>query len=376
MESIGAKLRNAREEKGYSLEQVARDTHIAKRYLEAMENEEFDSFPGEPYLLGFLRTYSEFLELSPQEMVSLYKNLKLQEQPAPMDELLVRRSPRPYIVAGIIAVLVIGLGIGAYVLISSESFQARRVASEQQRQEAQEAPQPAAYTLEDEILEQPFSQGDIIDIPLRDGDFPLTIQQVADQVTIATGSGTQAVRPNQEQLVDVNNDGRPDIKLLVREINAQADPPTVVLRLDRVVQSPGMSGTAALENAPPPGTPTDTPVIGSSSEPSRIKSSLLIGEYARREDFQVNITFRGQTMFRYKVDEGTREQHYEQNGDAFSTTVQDRFQIWLSNAGVVNFSVAGHELNLGDAGEVVAAVVTWTPDDATGGQRLELIPVY
>ncbi|MFO7781088.1 MAG: helix-turn-helix domain-containing protein, partial [Spirochaetia bacterium] len=89
MESIGEKLRTTRSQKGYSLEQVARDTHIAKRFIEALESEDFDVFPGEPYLLGFLRTYSEFLGLDSQEMVTLYKNLKIQEQPAPIDELIV-----------------------------------------------------------------------------------------------------------------------------------------------------------------------------------------------------------------------------------------------------------------------------------------------
>ncbi|MFW5843595.1 MAG: helix-turn-helix domain-containing protein, partial [Spirochaetota bacterium] len=87
MESIGEKLKTARKEKGYSLDQVSRETHIAKRFVEALEEEDFDAFPGEPYLIGFLKTYSIFLDLDPQEMVNLYKSFKLQEQPAPIDEL-------------------------------------------------------------------------------------------------------------------------------------------------------------------------------------------------------------------------------------------------------------------------------------------------
>ncbi|MFW6215806.1 MAG: helix-turn-helix domain-containing protein, partial [Alkalispirochaetaceae bacterium] len=63
MESIGAKLQGSRSSKGYSVEQVARETHIAKRFIEALEAEDFDAFPGEPYILGFLRTYAYFLDL-------------------------------------------------------------------------------------------------------------------------------------------------------------------------------------------------------------------------------------------------------------------------------------------------------------------------
>ena len=46
MESLGQKLRDAREEHNFSLEQVARDTHISKHYLEALEEESFTSIPG------------------------------------------------------------------------------------------------------------------------------------------------------------------------------------------------------------------------------------------------------------------------------------------------------------------------------------------
>ena len=92
MESIGDKLRSQREQKGYSIEQIARDTNIAKRYLEALEVEDFTVFPGDPYLIGFLRNYSDYLGIDPEEMVSLYKNFQIQSQPVPMDELLVSKD--------------------------------------------------------------------------------------------------------------------------------------------------------------------------------------------------------------------------------------------------------------------------------------------
>ena len=58
MESFGEKLRATRENLGYSIEQIARDTHIAKKYLIALEDEDFSIFPGETYLKGFLQNYS------------------------------------------------------------------------------------------------------------------------------------------------------------------------------------------------------------------------------------------------------------------------------------------------------------------------------
>ena len=44
------KLTSARESLGYTVEQIARDTNIAKSYLNALEHEDFSVFPGETYL--------------------------------------------------------------------------------------------------------------------------------------------------------------------------------------------------------------------------------------------------------------------------------------------------------------------------------------
>ena len=67
VESLGDKLRTARESKGYTYSHVGRETNIAIRYIEALENEDFSKFPGEPYILGFLRNYGEYLGLDVDE---------------------------------------------------------------------------------------------------------------------------------------------------------------------------------------------------------------------------------------------------------------------------------------------------------------------
>lgn len=121
MESIADKLRTAREEKGYSLEQVARDTHIAKRYISAMESEDFSVFPGETYTIGFLKNYASYLGLNPNDVVNLYRNIKLQEQPAPMDELLdKRRGPGMLTMILIIAAVLVLVLAG--VLLFTDAF--------------------------------------------------------------------------------------------------------------------------------------------------------------------------------------------------------------------------------------------------------------
>ena len=87
MDSIGEKLREARKLRDLSIKDVARDTNISPGYLEALEEEDFDRFPGETYLIGFLKSYAEFLKLDPEQIVQAYKGYKIGESATPLEEL-------------------------------------------------------------------------------------------------------------------------------------------------------------------------------------------------------------------------------------------------------------------------------------------------
>ena len=71
--SVGTILKEAREAKGISLMQAEKGTSIRKRYLEAVENDDYERTPGEVFLKGIIRTYGNFLELDGLELVNLYK---------------------------------------------------------------------------------------------------------------------------------------------------------------------------------------------------------------------------------------------------------------------------------------------------------------
>lgn len=84
---IGETLRNAREAKRLTLKDVSNDTNIVVKYLEALENEDFDKFPSETYLLGFLRSYAEYLKVDADELIQAYKGYKIGESSTPLEEL-------------------------------------------------------------------------------------------------------------------------------------------------------------------------------------------------------------------------------------------------------------------------------------------------
>jgi hypothetical protein len=60
---IGITLRDGRIQRGLTIDQVAQETRISARFLEALEAEAFDELPAPVYVRGFLRSYANFLRI-------------------------------------------------------------------------------------------------------------------------------------------------------------------------------------------------------------------------------------------------------------------------------------------------------------------------
>ncbi len=71
MAEIGTTLKEARLERGLSIDEVARATHVSSRFLLALEDDDFDELPAPVYVRGFLRLYAGQLGLDPDELLEL-----------------------------------------------------------------------------------------------------------------------------------------------------------------------------------------------------------------------------------------------------------------------------------------------------------------
>ena len=69
---IGKILRKAREEKGYTLDDLQQMTKIQKRYLIAIEDENFDELPGDFYVRAFIKQYANTVGLDGNELLQKY----------------------------------------------------------------------------------------------------------------------------------------------------------------------------------------------------------------------------------------------------------------------------------------------------------------
>lgn len=72
--SVGEYLREIRTARGLTLEQASQITHIRKSFLEAIENDQYDSLPSEVQGRGFLRLYASILDLSAEPLIRAWIN--------------------------------------------------------------------------------------------------------------------------------------------------------------------------------------------------------------------------------------------------------------------------------------------------------------
>jgi cytoskeleton protein RodZ len=87
---IGPALRKARLLRGKSIEEASRETRIRADYLSALERERFDALLGEVYVRGFLRSYSSYLGLDSDKVLTVYN--RHFGQPASMEP---KEAPEP-----------------------------------------------------------------------------------------------------------------------------------------------------------------------------------------------------------------------------------------------------------------------------------------
>ncbi|QXE03160.1 helix-turn-helix domain-containing protein [Terribacillus sp. DMT04] len=66
---IGAKLREARESKGMTLEDVQQRTKIQKRYLKAIEENNHSVMPGDFYTRAFIKEYAQTVGVNPDDVL-------------------------------------------------------------------------------------------------------------------------------------------------------------------------------------------------------------------------------------------------------------------------------------------------------------------
>ena len=118
-ESVGQRLRAAREAKGLTIEDVASSTRIPTRHLQTLEDSDWDKLPAATYSIGFAKNYATAVGLDRTEIADQLRAEMGSELPAhyttgttePLDPLDGNRSMPKGIVIGALVALVIVISL-------------------------------------------------------------------------------------------------------------------------------------------------------------------------------------------------------------------------------------------------------------------------
>jgi cytoskeleton protein RodZ len=76
MSGFGDALRHARANKGVTLTEAERAIRIPRKYLRALEDEDFAALPEGVYSRGIVRNYAQYLRLDPDDAISYFDELR------------------------------------------------------------------------------------------------------------------------------------------------------------------------------------------------------------------------------------------------------------------------------------------------------------
>ncbi len=89
MTELGARLKEARLAKGYSIDDLQEITKIQKRYLASIEEGNYATMPGSFYVRAFIKQYAEAVGLNGDELLETYRS----EVPSPSNEEVTKNIP-------------------------------------------------------------------------------------------------------------------------------------------------------------------------------------------------------------------------------------------------------------------------------------------
>lgn len=349
MESYGEILQKTREEKNLDIDKIAREISIEKRFLVGLENEDYSAFPGEAYMVGFLRNYSNYLELDTNFILKLYNNKKIQEAPVPVELLAKRKSP--FLLPAIIipSVLIVGVILTISILLVNKKKAAQEdnviVASNQTINK---------YELNDEKFAKRIYKGDQLLFPSNNGNIILTVKDTLSSFGLETPSGVIYTDLSEENEIDIDGDTLSDMIVYVSDISdtdeKRGAEVSILLRHGSFVSD----SANQIEN------------INLATDLKTSRPYKVILEDNRAYPFTINVSFRGPCLFRDKIDNSNSVETYFTSGEVFTANPKNGIRLWISNSNVVKISLIADtqtfDFDIGASGQVLVEDIKWIKD--------------
>lgn len=371
MEPLGLYLKQVREGKKLTIDKVIEDTFIMKKFILAIEDDDFSSFPGEAYLKGFLRNYGEYLGLDPADLISRYERIKMSETPSPT-ELLIPK-PKAFFSKMLLIILIAVLAVALIAGVSAAIVMMRRTAAESSPKNIAEVnsekekvraekkknllvkekkkdnsaaeDKSKVFTFEAEADNFTVKKGEKISFKLDDDKtYSIWVSELEPTVILESSAGKQQflIANGFTNKFDVNGNGKEDLEIV---LNYWTDK-NATIGLKRIANSLW----------------SDSSIDSEFFLPDTIE---IIGENTNKSEISVMISLSEMSYLKYQVDKNSEIENTFNAGAVLELKAKDRIILWMANSGVVSadFPAYNKRVVLGEKGKVDVKIIAWTKNN-------------
>ncbi len=348
MRSLSDVLIKKREEKSLTVSQVSYETNISKKYIQALEEEDFGVFPAEAYLLGFLRNYAEFLDLEYDSIFAEYKNCLLREEPTPLSELMGTKKSfelKPWMIITPLILLTLVFSIPPIVRGVGNQIEKRKEALRLAGENISKN-----LVVDDDYSGKKVKKGDSLVLYIGKDQLSYVVEEVTSDVTLTESYlGREKVvtlKLGSEIVSEFKLDDERNIivYLLLKDIGGFSDNSAIV-----------KAKSETKELAP---VITHDDVVEVESE-SQGEGKVIMVKKHSPEPYSVSIKFDGDIQFRYKQKGHELKENFYRKDSVLNLDVTRSVQFWTSNAGLTKFKINGKPMVLGKTGAVHVFTLRW-----------------
>lgn len=339
-QTLGEFFQEARKDKGVSIDEVVRDTNIPKKYLESIESNNFDVFPGETYALGFVANYADALEIERDIAIALYKKQMKIAQDAPLEELVGKKKSFT-LPANLGITLVIG-GISLVVILGITLFL--------NRTPSQNTPvKSVTFDMADlnKLSSIRFRIGDTIILTNTNKvlEFSLARLDSSKNLIIKVNNNQYSVRSGELLSVDTDLNGTNDMGIEV----LRAKEHDIKLSFAELQELPG--GGAAPSLAGPINQYRE--YIMAENEFVRMNTQAPVS---------LNVVASASGFMSYSVDGQEEKSLNFSKGSTYDIPFSASLVLSIGNSGALRLKINNHEETGGAMGEVTKSVFYWKKD--------------
>jgi transcriptional regulator with XRE-family HTH domain len=338
-QTLGEFFKEARRIKGISIDEIVRDTNIPKRYLEAIESDNFEPFPGETYAMGFISNYAEALEVDHELAIALYKRQMKIEQDAPIEE-LVGRKKSSWIENNN---FIIGAGAGALLLIIIVVFLLSRRSGEDN---AQAAPRSYYFSYDEigKVSLQKLKTGDSIFLTNETKNTEIEILRIdpSRSMMFRISNKTYTIKISELMSVDSEDSGTNDLGLEL----VSAKPKEARLALTLLKEGAEVS---EISNT----------ISNKYNEYILSESEFLVSP--GKGPVNIKIVSQGTGYLSYIPDGRDEKQLAVNNATVLTISFTNNLLLYIGNSGAVKIVLGNKEEAGGGWGEVGKSFFYWKP---------------